>query len=167
MNSLRVISFLMLANLFLLPGVFVTYSEAQPRFSPPGDPDLQAQQKRSCRKDPSITFSEDQVRKFESLQRAYLEEVKPSLSELSDLRLELRFTVSNPQVQSQDVFEKQMKMSKIQAKIDNLRFSYLIKARSIFTREQLERFPPDCPLKMGIGYREERGMGRGPRKGYP
>ncbi len=167
MNSLKVISFILLANLFLLPGVLITYSGAQPRFSPPGDPDPQAQQKRSCRKDPSITFSEDQVKKFESLQRAYLEEVKPLLSELSNLRLELRFTVWKPQAPHQDFLEKQMKMFKIQARIDNLKFSYLIKARSIFTRDQLERFPPDCPLKMGIEYGVGRGIGRGLRKGKP
>jgi hypothetical protein len=56
-------------------------------------------------------------------------------------------------------------MSSIQAKLENLRFSYLIKARASFTKEQLERFPPDCPLKMGPAYGIRKGMGKGAQKG--
>ncbi len=143
----------------------MTYSEAQQPKVPMGRSFSETQPKGACRIDPSITFSEAQVKELESLQRAYLEEVKPLWSELRDLRLELRFAVSDPQVQPQALLDKQRRMSSIQAKLENLRFSYLIKARAIFTKEQLERFPPDCPLKMGTGYGMRKGLGRGLQKG--
>ena len=167
MKSLKIISFAFLANLFLLTGLYMTYSEAEPPFFPRGNPLSQAQVKGACRIDPSITFSEEQVKELESLQWAFLEEVKPLWSELRDLRLELRFAVSDPQIQSQVLLDKQRRMSSIQARLENLRFSYLIKARSIFTKEQLERFPPDCPLKMGTGYGAGRALGKGLQKGKP
>lgn len=165
MKSLKIIGLAFLANLFLLTGLCMTYSEAQPPFISPGSQLPQTQQKRSCRIDPSITFTEEQTKELENLQRAFLEEAKPLWSELRDLRLELRFAVPDPQVQPQVLLDKQRKMSAIQAKFENLRFSYLIKARSIFTKEQLERFPADCPLKMGTGFGVRRGLGRGPQKG--
>jgi hypothetical protein len=165
MKSLKIIGFAFLANLFLLTGLCMIYSEAQQPKVPMGRSFSETQPKGACRIDPSITFSEAQVKELESLQRAYLEEVKPLWSELRDLRLELRFAVSDPQVQPQALLDKQRRMSSIQAKLENLRFSYLIKARAIFTKEQLERFPPDCPLKMGTGYGMRKGLGRGLQKG--
>ena len=164
MKSLKIIGFAFLANLFLLTGLCMIYSEAQPKV-PMGRSFSETQPKGACRIDPSITFSEAQVKEHESLQRAYLEEVKPLWSELRDLRLELRFAVSDPQVQPQALLDKQRRMSSIQAKLENLRFSYLIKARASFTKEQLERFPPGCPLKMGTGYGMGKGLGRGLQKG--
>jgi Spy/CpxP family protein refolding chaperone len=165
MKSLKIISYAFLASLFFLMGLGLTYSEAQPPFIPPGNPLPQTPIKGACRKDPSITFTEEQTKKIENLQRAFLEEAKPLGSEIRDLRLELRFLVSDPQAQSQVLLDKQRRMSSIQAKLENLRFSYLIRARTIFTKEQLERMPPDCPLKMGTGYGMGRGLERGPRKG--
>jgi hypothetical protein len=167
MKSLKIISFAFLKNLFLLTGLCMTYSEAQPPFIPPGNQLPQTQLKGSCRKDPSITFTEEQTKELENLQRTFLEEAKPLWSELRDLRLELRFAVSDPQIQSQVLLDKQRRMSSIQAKFENLRFFYLVKARTIFTKEQLERFPADCPLKMGTGYGMGRSIGRGPQKGKP
>jgi hypothetical protein len=164
MQSLKIMGFIFLGAFFFLTGLGMTYSEAHPPFAPPGNKLLQTQLKRSCRIDPSITFTEEQAEKLAGLQQAYLEEMKPLWSELRDLRLELRFLVSDPRGQSQALLKKQMRTSAIQAKVENLRFSYLIKARSIFTKEQLERFPADCPLKMGRGYGAGRGLERGPQK---
>jgi Spy/CpxP family protein refolding chaperone len=167
MKSLKIIDLAFLANLFLLTGLYMTYSEAQPPFIPRGNPLPQAQVKGACRIDPSITFTEEQTKKIENLERAYLEEAKPLWSEMRDLRLELRFAVSDPQVQPQALLDKQRRMSAIQAKFENLRFSYLIKARAIFTTEQLERMPPDCPLKLGTGYGAGRALGKRLQKGKP
>jgi hypothetical protein len=166
MKSLKIISIALLASLFFVTGLFLTCSEAQPPFIPPGKPFPQIPMKGACRKDASITFTEEQTKKLENIERAFLEEAKPLLSELRDLRLELRFAVSDPQVQSQVLLDKQRRMSSIQAKLENLRFSYLIKARTIFTKEQLERMPSDCPLKVGTGYGIGRGLERGPGKGW-
>jgi hypothetical protein len=136
----------------------------QPSFSP-NRSFLRNRVKGTCWKDPAITFSEEQTRELEGLQRAYLEEVKSLWSELRDLRLELRFAVSDPQVQPQALLDKQRKFSSLQAQFENLLFSYQVKARAIFTKEQLERFPSDCPLKMGPAYGIRKGMGKGAQKG--
>jgi hypothetical protein len=77
----------------------------------------------------------------------------------------MRYAVSDPQVKPQALLDKQRKFSALQAKLENLLFSYQITARSLFTREQLERFPPDCPLKMGVGYGMGTGFGKGTQKG--
>jgi Spy/CpxP family protein refolding chaperone len=137
-----------------------------PGYDPPGKLVPQTKLNGSCREDPSIVFTEDQTQKLENLGRAFLEEAKPLWSELRDLRLELRYAVSDPQAQPEVLLDKQRKMSAIQDKLENLRFSYLVKARAIFTKEQLERFPADCPLKMGTGYGAGRRFGRGLPKGF-
>jgi hypothetical protein len=165
MKSLKIIGLAFLANLFLLMGLCMTYSEAQPPFIPPGSQLPQTQQKRSCRIDPFITFTEEQTKELENLQRAFLEEAKPLWGEMRDLRIELRFAVSDPQVPPQALLDKQRKFSALQARLENLLFSYQVKARAIFTKEQLERFPAGCPLKMGLEYGVKKGMGRGPQKG--
>ena len=165
MKFLKIMSPGFIMSFILLNGLIGPISEAQQPKAPPISPFSQTQLKGACRKDASITFSEEQTKKLESLQRAYLEEMKPLWNELRDLRLELRFLVSDPQAQSQVLLDKQRRMSTLQAKLQNLSFSYQIKGRSIFAREQLERMPPDCPLKMGTGYGAGRGLGTGPRRG--
>jgi len=165
MKFIKIMGLGSIMGLILLNGLIGQTSEAQQPKVPPGSPLLQAPAKGVCRKDPSITFSEQQTKELETLQRAYLTETKPLWSELRALRLEMRYAVSDPQVQPRVLLDKQRKISSIQAKLENLRFSYLIRARTIFTKEQLERMPPDCPLKMGTGYGMGRGLERGPRKG--
>jgi hypothetical protein len=162
---MKIISFGFVMGLILLKGPIGPISEAQQPKAPLITPFSQTQLKGACRKDPSITFSEAQAKELESLQRAYLEEAKPLWNELRDLRLELRFAVSDPQVQPQALLDKQRKFSALQAKLENLHFSYQIKVRSIFTKDQLERFPPDCPLKMRTPYGMGRGVGKNFRKG--
>ncbi len=165
MKSLKIIGFTFIVNLFLLAGLCMTYSEAQPPFIRPGNQFPQTQQKGVCRKDPSIAIAEEQTRQLENLERSFLAEIKPLWGELRDLRLKMRYTGSDSQIQSQVLLEKEMRISTIQARLENLRFSYLIKVRSIFTKEQLDRFPPDCPLKMGAGFGKGEGMGRGFQRG--
>ena len=47
---------------------------------------------------------------------------------------------------------EQRKISALQAKLEELSLSYQIKARSVFTKEQLERLPQGWALTMGLGY---------------
>jgi hypothetical protein len=149
----------------LLNGLIDPISEAQQPKVPPIRPFSQTPLKGACRMDPSITFSEAQARELENLQRFYLEEAKPLWREMRNLRLELRFALSDPQVPPDALLDKQCKFSALQARLENLLFSYQVKARSIFTKEQWEQFPADCPLKMGLEYGVRKGMGRGPQKG--
>ena len=138
---------------------------AQPPFSAPTRLPAEMDAKGHCLKDPSITFTHEQTEKFENLKASYSAEIKPLLSELRNLRLELRYSVSDPQAQSQVLLDKQRKISSIQAKFENLSFSYLMKARAIFTKEELERFPSDCPMKTERGLGMGKGIGRGFQKG--
>ncbi len=165
MKCIRIIGLGFIMGLILLKGLIGEPSEAQQPKVPVGRSFSETQPKTACRIDPSITFTGEQTKELENLQRAFLEEAKPLWSKLRDSRLELRFAVSDPQIQSQVFLDKQRRISAIQAKFENLRFFYLVKARTIFTKEQLERFPADCPLKMGTGYGMGRGPERWPRKG--
>ena len=164
MKPLNIIGLGFIMGSVLLNGLMGSISEAQPSKTPPMPPFSQSQPMGACRKDPSISFSGDQAKKFENLQHSFFLEVKPLWGELRDLRFEMRYSVSGSQMQPQFLLEKQMKISAIHAKIENLRFAYMIKARSIFTKEQLERFPADCPLKMATGYWDRKGHGKGSSK---
>ena len=165
MRHIKIIGVAFIMGLILLNGLTGQSLEAQQPKVPMGSPSLQAPAKGTCREDPSITFTEEQTKQLENLERAFLGEVKPLWSEMRDIRLELRFSVSDPQDQSQVLLDKQRRMSSIQAKLENLKFSHLIRARTIFTKEQMERMPPDCPLEMEKGYGMRWGLERGPRKG--
>jgi hypothetical protein len=152
-------------GLILLNGLNGQTLQAQHPKVPLSSPFSQTQLKGVCRIDPSITFSEEQGKELENLQRAYLAEARPLWSKLRDLRLEMRYAVSDAKIQSKALIEKQREISAIQAKLESLRFSYVIKARAIFTKEQLERFPSDCPLKMGTGYGMGKNIGKGFQRG--
>ena len=165
MKSLKVMSYTFLVSIFFFMGPDLTCSEAQPSFIQPENQRPSTQLQRSCAKDPSIVFTEEQTKQLENLGRDFLEETKPLRDELLHLRLELRFAVSDPQTQSQVLLNKQRRISAIQARLRNLLFSYQLKTRSIFTREQLERMPQDCPVKMGIGYGVGKSFGKGVSKG--
>ena len=167
MKSIKIISLGFIIGFILLNGLIGPIAEAQQPKAPPVSPFPQTQLKGVCRKDPSIAFSEEQTKKLENLGRAYLAEAKPLWTELRDLRFEMRHEVSDAEIRSEALLKKQMKMSAIQGKLEDLRFSYLVKARAIFTKEQLERFPADCPLKMGAGYGTRKGIGRGLQRGKP
>jgi hypothetical protein len=165
MNNIKILSLGFIIGFILLGGLMEQTAKAQHSKIPPGGPFLPVQPRGACRMDPSITFTKEQTKEFENLQGAFLKEAKPLLNELRDLRLELRFAVSDPQVPPQTLLDKQQKFSSLQARFENLLFSYQVKARAILTKEQLERMPQGCPLKMGTGYAVGKGLGRGPRKG--
>jgi hypothetical protein len=164
MKIIKIIILGFISGLIFFSGLTEQIAEAQHSKVPPGGPFLSVQPKGACRMDPSILFTEEQAEKLAHLQRAYLEEAKPLWSELKDLRLELRFTVSDPQAQPRVLLDKQQKISLLQAKLENLFFSYQINARAIFTKEQLDRFPADCPLKRGIGHWPGVGKGKGAQR---
>jgi hypothetical protein len=164
MKSLKNIIYLFLAGIFLM-GLGPTYSEAQPPVIPPGNRRPSTPLQQSCIKDPSIIFTEEQAQKLENLGRDFLEETKPLRDEMMDLRIALRFAFSDPHAQSQVLLDKQKRMIAVQAELQNLLFSYQLKIRSIFTRDQLERMPPDCPFKMGKGYEAGESFGKGLPKG--
>ncbi len=75
MKSLKFIVVAFIANLFILTGLWLTYSEAQPPFIPPGNHLPQTQQKGACRKDPSIAITEEQTKQLENCVKVWPREM--------------------------------------------------------------------------------------------
>ena len=151
--------------LSLLTLLGIQLSEAQERFPKLGRPSLRMDSQERCWKSLSFGLTEEQIGALESLQRAYQAEATPKYRELMTLRIELQCYVSDKNIKPQDLMERHKKLLSLQTEFESLSFSYQMKARSILTREQLERLPQDCLLEMGIGYGTGMGIGRGPRKG--
>jgi Spy/CpxP family protein refolding chaperone len=140
-------------------------SKAQPPFYPQNKPILRSDSQDACWKSSDLVLTEEQKRALESLQRDYTAEAVPLRRELMSLRFEIRHLARDPNVQSKILFDRQKKISELQAKLDNLSLSFQIKARSIFTKKQLEQLPSDCLMGMEVGFEMGIGIGRGPRRG--
>jgi DNA-binding response OmpR family regulator len=154
----------------LLTLLSIQSPEAQERFPKLDRPKLDRPSSRMdsqgrCWKSPSFGLTKEQIGALESLQRAYQAEATPKYRELMTLRLELQCNVSDKDIDPRDLTERHKKLLSLQAEFESLAFSYQMKARSILTKEQLDRLPQDCFLEMGIGYGTGMGIGRGPRKG--
>ena len=161
--------------LSLQRGIFITFllclltlfsiqmSEAQEQFPKLNRPNLRMDSQGRCWKSSSFGLTEEQIGALESLQRAYQAEATPKYRELMTLRIELQCYVLDKNIKPQDLMERHKKLLSLQTEFESLSFSYQMKARSILTKEQLERLPQDCLLEMGIGY--GMGIGKGPRRG--
>ena len=151
--------------LSLLALFAIRSSEAQKPFPKLNTPNLRMDSQGTCWESSSLALTEAQKEALEPLRRSYMAETMPIRTELLALRIELRHLLSDPNVQSKLLFDRQKKISELQAKLDDLSLSYQIKARSILTKEQLEQLPPDFSMGMGTGFGMDIGIGRGPRKG--
>ena len=159
----REIFIMLILSLLTLLGIQM--SEAQERFPKLDRPSLRMNSQGRCWKSSFFGLTEEQIRALESLQRAYQEEAAPKYRGLMTSRLELQYYVLDKSIKPQDIMERHKKLLSLQTELETLSFSYQMKARSILTREQLERLPQDCLLEMGIGYGAGMGIGRGPRRG--
>jgi len=154
---------MLIFSLLTLPRIQL--SEAQERFPKLDRPSLRMDNQGRCWKSPSLALTEEQIKAFESFQRAYQAEATPKYRELMTLRIELQCYVLDKNTKPQDIMERHKKLLSLQAELETLSFSYQMKARSILTREQLDRLPQDCLLEMGTGYGTGMEIGRGPRRG--
>lgn len=152
--------------LSLLTLLTIQFPEAQERFPKMDKSSLRMDTRERCWKSSSLGLTEEQIGSLESLQRAYQAEVTPKYKELMTLRIELQCYVSDKNIKPQDIMERHKKLLALQTELETLSFSYQMKARSILTREQLDRLPQDCLLDMGTGYGTGVGIGKGPRRGY-
>ena len=119
----------------------------------------------TCWESSSFALTEAQKKALETLRRAYMAEAMPIRTGLFALKIELRHLLSDPNVQPQMLFDQQRKISALQAKLEELSLSYQVKARSVFTKEQLERLPQGWVFEMGLGYEMPMmDKGRRPRK---
>ena len=153
----------------LLLGIFsVQPLEAQRTIPWQNKPSLKTEGRGAFWQSPSLGITEAQIRELESLRQAFIAEATPLRSELMPLRFELRHLIRDPNVPSKILLERQRKISELQGKLEGLSLSYQIKARSIFTKEQLEQLPEDCFLRMetGFGMGMGIGTGKGPTKRF-
>lgn len=157
------IAFLVIVS--LLPTLAIQSSEAQRTLSFKGRPVLRTDGHGACWKSSDLGLTDEQTRRLESLQRDYTAEAVPLRRELMSLRFELFHLIRDSNLQSNILVDRQKKISGLRAKLDNLSLSYQIKARSIFTKEQLDQLPQDCLLGMDTIYEIPIGIGRGPRRG--
>jgi hypothetical protein len=153
-----------LTLLILIP-LAVQPSKAQPPFYPQNKPMLRSEHQGACWQSSDLVLTEGQKKELENLQCAYSAEAMPLLREIRTSVLELRYLASDANVQPKTLIDRQKKISSLRTELENLSFSYQIKARSFFTREQLDRLPQDCSLGMSTGYEILIGIGRGPRRG--
>ena len=156
---------LMVMILIALIMINIKVSEAQEAFPKLNRPNLRMDSQGMPMKPYALDLSEEQAKALDSLRRSYMAEAMPIRTELFALRIELRHLLLDPNVRPQILFDRQRKISALQARLEELSLSYQVQAKSIFTKEQLERLPQDCFLEMGIGYGTEAGIGRGPRRG--
>ncbi len=140
-------------------------SEAQRTFSPSTQRDSDIPGQEACWNSSLLRLTEDQVKALESIQQSYASDVMLLRREFMLLRLEFRHLIKDQDVPSKILLERQREISELQGKLNSLFLSYQIKARSIFTKEQLEQLPEDCTLGMETGFGTDVGIGRGARKG--
>jgi len=150
---------------FILIIFAVQPSKAQPPFYPQNRPMLRSDSQGACWQSSDLALTEAQTRALESLQRDYTTEALPLRRELMSLRVELRYSIRDSNVQPKGLLDRQKKILELQMRLESLSFSYQMKVRSIFTKEQLERLPEDCLPEIGAGYEMFMGIGRGPRRG--
>jgi CheY-like chemotaxis protein len=154
--------------LFLFALFAIQMSAAQERFPKLDKPSLRMDSQGTCWESSSFALTETQKKAFETLRQAYMAEAIPIRTSLFTLKIELRHLLSDPNVQPQKLFDQQRKISVLQAKLEELSLSYQIKARSIFTKEQLEQLPQGWVFEMGLGFETPiMDTGRRFRKGLP
>ena len=112
-----------------------------------------------------LGLTETQARELENIKQAFIEEAEPLWRELRELNLELRYLISDPNVKSQTLFDRQRRISEVRGKLESLLFSSQVKARSVLTKEQFDRLPRGCTFEMGTMYEAEIGIDRRLQRG--
>ena len=151
--------------LFLLTLFNIHYSEAKEPLYAQYRPTFRSDMQRDCSKSLSTLLTEEQLNALSNLQNSFYAEAAPIRRDLMTSNIEFRQFISNPKVEPKVLFDRQKKILELQSRLESLSLSYQMKAKSIFTNEQLERLPWDCTLDMGTGLGISVGIGRGPRRG--
>ncbi len=146
---MRRLSF-MVKIMIVLILVNIKVSEAQRTFPSNNQPNLRMDSQGTCLDFSSLALTEEQKRALETLRRAYTAEAIPLRTVLFALKIKLRHLLSDLNVQPQILFDQQRKISALQGKFEELSLSYQVKARSVFTKEQLERLPQGWAFEIGL-----------------
>ncbi|NWF91639.1 MAG: response regulator [Syntrophaceae bacterium] len=128
-------------------------------------PSFKSEVKRDCSRSLSTFLTEEQFNALKDIQNAFYAETAPIRRDLMISSIEIRQLISDPRIEAKILLDRQKRILQLQSKLENLSLSYQMKARSIFTNEQLDRLPWDCMLGMGTEFGINVGIGRGPRRG--
>jgi len=149
----------------LLTTFWVQLSEAQRTFPSQNKASLKTEGHGVFWQSPSLGLTGVQIEELESLRQAFIAEATPQRRGLMFLRVELRYSIRDPNVPAETLYERQRKISELQGKLESLFLSYQVKARSIFTKEQVEQLPEDFLLGIEPGFGMDAGTRRGVWKG--
>jgi Spy/CpxP family protein refolding chaperone len=118
-----------------------------------------------CWKTPDFGATEEQIKSLEMLLRSYISEIRRIRNQYMNEYFELRLFLSNLNVDTKTVVDKQNRLSSLQTKMNEISLRYFLKAREIFTPEQISRLPYDCwfgfTYGSGTGWGWRRGQGKG------
>jgi hypothetical protein len=121
----------------------------------------------ACWKNPRFGATDEQLKALEELHRSDIVSLGQYRNQYIVEHYELRSLLSSPTPDSKFVIDKQNQVSSIQKKIDEISLQYLLKARQIFSPEQISLLPNSCGLgfTFGKGMRQSRSWGLGMRWG--
>jgi len=111
-----------------------------------------------CWTKPYLEATSQQLKELEDLHRSFYKEFSYLRNHYMYLHYEMRSLMDSPKPDRRMILEKQSQFSNIQKKIDEISIQYHLKARALFTPDQLSRLPPGCNLGFNYG----SGMGWGP-----
>ncbi len=136
----------------ILLGMFsVQLSAAQPLFHHRSKSMLRMDGQDLCLRLSQLGLTDAQRKALKDLLQAYTSEALPLRIKLMSARFELLHLIRDPNVQPKILLDRQKKISEFQADLNCLFLSYLIKTRSIMTKEQLEQLYKDYSVLQGLG----------------
>ena len=93
-----------------------------------------------------LNLSPDQMKVLNSLQQTYDQETQLLRNELFSKRLELRESLTDPNVRIESIRSKSSELSLLQSKLEEKMIEYLIKVKGLLTQEQLKLWSPEQEL---------------------
>ena len=112
-----------------------------------------------------VNMTQEQLDQFGNLQQAFLEKTATLQTELASKSLEYRTILTNPTSDETAILNLQKDIFALEQRYNEEALAYRLKARKIFTTEQLALLPPGYSFGfgfgMGMGYGRGVGMGMG------
>ena len=112
-----------------------------------------------CWTRPYLEITPGELKSLEDLQRSFRREMAALSNQQIHLRYELRALMDHARPDAKMVLVKQNNLSALQKQIDEISIQHLLKARAIFTPEQISNLPSGCNL--GFNYGQGMGWSRG------
>jgi Spy/CpxP family protein refolding chaperone len=100
-----------------------------------------------------LNLSPEQLKEIKIIQQAYLKETQLLRSQLFAKRLELRESMTNPNVKSEIIRSQHGEIAELEYKFEEKVIEYLLKLRNLLTQEQLKIWCPEkeAPFFRGMG----------------